>query len=83
MAQIKPVAREKPRAQSVPRRRAAWDSSVSDLTAYRASPPEIESRKAKMRSHNAYQARAELDPPGFADVRKYVVGAGGRLLSYR
>ena len=30
-----------------------------------------------------YQALAELDPPGFADVRKYVVGAGGRLLSYR
>ncbi len=30
-----------------------------------------------------YQALAELNPPGFADVRKYVVGAGGRLLSYR
>ncbi|MBV1867325.1 MAG: hypothetical protein KUG69_05395 [Marinosulfonomonas sp.] len=30
-----------------------------------------------------YQALAELDPPGFRDVRKFVVGAGGRVLSYR
>lgn len=30
-----------------------------------------------------YQALAELNPPGFADVRKFVVGAGGRVLSYR
>ncbi len=30
-----------------------------------------------------YQALAELDPPGFSEVRKYVVGAGGRLLSYK
>lgn len=30
-----------------------------------------------------YQALAELDPPGFRDVRKFVVGAQGRLHSYR
>lgn len=30
-----------------------------------------------------YQALAERDPPGFSDVRKFVVGAGGRVLSYR
>jgi len=30
-----------------------------------------------------YQALAERDPPGFRDVRKFVVGAGGRVLSYR
>jgi hypothetical protein len=30
-----------------------------------------------------YQALAELDPPGFRGVRKFVVGAQGRLLSYR
>jgi hypothetical protein len=30
-----------------------------------------------------YQALSELNPPGFADVRKFVVGAGGRVLSYR
>lgn len=30
-----------------------------------------------------YQALAELDPPGFRDVRKFVVGVGGRVLSYR
>ena len=30
-----------------------------------------------------YQALAERDPPGFRDVRKFVVGGGGRVLSYR
>ncbi len=30
-----------------------------------------------------YQALAELDPPGFRDVRKFVVGAGGRVISAR
>ncbi len=30
-----------------------------------------------------YQALAELNPPGFSDVRKFVVGAQGRVLSYR
>lgn len=27
-----------------------------------------------------YQALAELNPPGFRDVRKFVVGAGGRII---
>ena len=30
-----------------------------------------------------YQALAEMQPPGFADVRKFVVGAGGRMISQR
>jgi len=30
-----------------------------------------------------YQALAERDPPGFGDVRKFVVSPGGRVLSYR
>ena len=30
-----------------------------------------------------YQALAEMDPPGFRDVRKFVVGAGGRIISAR
>ncbi|MBL4813677.1 MAG: hypothetical protein JKX69_15270 [Rhodobacteraceae bacterium] len=30
-----------------------------------------------------YQALAELRPPGFVDVRKFVVGAHGSVLSYR
>jgi hypothetical protein len=30
-----------------------------------------------------YQALAELDPPGFRGVRKFVVGTGGKVLSYR
>ena len=51
------------RASSVPRRRAlpTWDSSKSDLSVHRATRPEIERRKSKTRSHNANQARAELD----------------------
>jgi hypothetical protein len=30
-----------------------------------------------------YQALAELDPPGLRGLRKFVVGAGGKVLSYR
>lgn len=30
-----------------------------------------------------YQALAELNPPGFAEIRKFVVGAGGRLVPVR
>lgn len=30
-----------------------------------------------------FQALVERNPPGFRDVRKYVVGAGGRVLSYK
>ncbi|SMY06161.1 hypothetical protein [Flavimaricola marinus] len=30
-----------------------------------------------------YQALAELNPPGFLDVRKFVVSAKGRVLSYK
>lgn len=30
-----------------------------------------------------YQVLAELDPPGFRDVRKFVVSPAGRVLSYR
>lgn len=30
-----------------------------------------------------YQALAELNPPGFAGVRKFVIGAGNRVLSFR
>ena len=30
-----------------------------------------------------YQALSELNPPGFAGVRKFVIGAGDRVLSYR
>ncbi|NUB45989.1 hypothetical protein GEU84_016445 [Fertoebacter nigrum] len=30
-----------------------------------------------------FQVLAEKNPPGFADVRKFVVGGGGRVISYR
>ena len=38
-----------------------WDSSKTDLTIHRATRPDIERRKASTRSHNANQARAELE----------------------
>jgi hypothetical protein len=30
-----------------------------------------------------FQVLSERDPPGFRNVRKFVVGAGGRLISQR
>jgi hypothetical protein len=30
-----------------------------------------------------FQALAEKRPPGFADIRKFVVGAGGRIVPQR
>ena len=30
-----------------------------------------------------YQTLAELNPPGLRDVRKFVVGAGGRIMPVR
>jgi len=30
-----------------------------------------------------FQALAEKQPPGFADIRKFVVGAGGRIIAQR
>ena len=30
-----------------------------------------------------YQALAEKNPPGFVAVRKFVVGAGGRIISQK
>jgi len=30
-----------------------------------------------------YQVLAEQNPPGFADIRKFVVGSAGRVISYR
>lgn len=55
------MRRAQRRAASVPRQRRAWDSSKSDLTVYRATKPDVERQKAKTRSHNANEARAELD----------------------
>jgi hypothetical protein len=30
-----------------------------------------------------FQVLAERNPPGFADIRKFVVGAGGRIIPSR
>ncbi|MFD2174398.1 hypothetical protein [Rhodobacter lacus] len=37
-------------------------------------------RRALILPQRPYQALAELNPPGFAEVRKFVVGAGDRVL---
>ncbi len=39
--------------------------------------------RAVIMPEKPYQALAELDPPGFRDVRKFVVSGAGRVLSYR
>ncbi len=39
-------------------------------------------RRALILPQRPFQVLAELDPPGFRDVRKFVVGAGGRVLVY-
>jgi hypothetical protein len=36
-----------------------------------------------MMPERPFQALAEKNPPGFADVRKFVVGAGGRMIAQR
>lgn len=39
-------------------------------------------RRALILPQRPFQVLAELDPPGFRDVRKFVVGAGGQVLVY-
>ncbi len=39
--------------------------------------------RAVIMPERPFQVLAEKNPPGFADVRKFVVGAGGRVVSYR
>jgi hypothetical protein len=39
--------------------------------------------RAVILPEHPYQVLAELDPPGFRDVRKFVVSPQGRVLSYR
>lgn len=39
--------------------------------------------RAVIMPERPFQVLAEKNPPGFRDVRKFVVGAGGRVVSYR
>ena len=39
--------------------------------------------RAVMLPERPFQALAELNPPGFAGVRKFVIGPGGRLMGHR
>lgn len=39
-------------------------------------------RRALILPQRPFQVLAELDPPGFRDVRKFVVGSGGQVLVY-
>ncbi|XP_061175391.1 spindle and centriole-associated protein 1-like isoform X1 [Saccostrea echinata] len=48
-----------PRKQKVHRKKPAWDDTIQDLTALKATPEEIEQRKASHRSKNALAARLE------------------------
>lgn len=40
-------------------------------------------QRAIIMPERPFQVLAELNPPGFADVRKFVVGRSGRVISYR
>lgn len=40
-------------------------------------------RRSVILPERPYQVLAEMNPPGFRDVRKFVVGDAGRVLSYR
>ena len=40
-------------------------------------------RRSLIMPHRAYQVLEEKDPPGFREVRKYVVGDNNKILSYR
>ncbi|XP_062600724.1 spindle and centriole-associated protein 1-like [Saccostrea cucullata] len=48
-----------PRKQKVHRKKPAWDDTIQDLTALKATPEEIEQRKASHKSKNALAARLE------------------------
>ena len=41
-----------------------------------------ERRRALILPQRPFQVLSEKNPPGFRDMRKYVVGAGGRVLAY-
>lgn len=64
-----------------------WFSS-SDRQVFRLDPIQADSGMTRMDRmvilpERPYQVLAELNPPGFRDVRKFVVGAGGRILPAR
>lgn len=42
-----------------------------------------EQRRALILPQRPYQVLEERNPPGFANIRKYVVGPSGRILSYK
>ncbi|KAA9010486.1 hypothetical protein [Histidinibacterium aquaticum] len=57
--------------------------ALDPFSARGAETGATETQRAIILPQRPYQALAELDPPGFREVRKFVVGAGGRVLSYR
>lgn len=64
-----------------------WFSS-SERQVFRLDPLKADSGMTRMDRmvilpERPYQVLAELNPPGFRDLRKFVVGAGGRILPAR
>ncbi|KAH3757926.1 hypothetical protein Pelo_10220 [Pelomyxa schiedti] len=57
--QRRPQAAQQPN-RSVPRRRPAWDTSVHDLKAYKATPEELRLRREQRVSANLAAAREDL-----------------------
>jgi len=66
---------------------AGWFSEVSQqiykLDAFRADTGATLTERMVILPEQPYQTLAELNLPGLRDVRKFVVGAGGRILPVR
>lgn len=56
---------------------------VYRLDAFRPDSGATQTERMVILPEQPYQTLAELDPPGLRDVRKFVVGAGGRILPVR
>ncbi len=69
--------------------RAGWFSTVErqvfaldPFSARGAETGATHTERAIILPQRPFQVLAERNPPGFSDVRKFVVGAGGRVLRY-
>ena len=76
-------------SERVEQERAGWFSTVEReiYTLDPFAPPGVEpgatrTDRALILPERPYQVLAELNPPGFSGVRKFVVGKGDRVLSY-
>lgn len=76
-------------SERVEHEKSGWFGSVErevfalDPFAGAADAGRTQMERAIILPQRPFQALAELNPPGFRDVRKFAVSAAGRVLSYR